>query len=95
PIADVHELLIKVAESFKEQKPVVIRGQQSIGWLAATLSWIYGEAVEVLAAGAVIVSAEMRAPTKDLPPLIAVELCDDESTMLEMDYILDKETFSS
>jgi len=91
-ISDVRELLVKVAESFREQRAIAIRGQQSIGWLAATLGWIYGEAVEIVAAGKVVVAAELRAPHKGLPPLILVELCEDQSAMLTLEYVLNKDT---
>jgi len=94
-LADVHELLVTVAECFKEQRAVAVRGQQSIGWLAATLSWIYGEAVEVLSAAKVVVAAEMRAPQKDLPPLILVELSEDESAVLTLEYVMEKDTLVS
>jgi hypothetical protein len=94
-ISDVHELLIKVATAFTEQTPVVIRGQQSIGWLAATLSWIYGDAVEILAAGKVVVSADLRADQPGKPALMSVELCDDDSSLLVLEYVLNKETIIS
>lgn len=90
-IADVTELLVRVAEAYKEQKCVIIRGQQSIGWLAATLTWIYGEAVQVLAAGSVVRDAETRSNSTGFPPLIAVELSEDDTTCLMLDYRIKRE----
>jgi hypothetical protein len=90
-INDVAELLVRVAEAYKEHTSVIIRGQQSVGWLAAILTWIYGEAVEVLAAGSVVRAAEMRSNTADFPPLIAVELSEDETPCLMLDYRMEKE----
>jgi hypothetical protein len=90
-LSDVTELLIRVAEAYKEQKSVIIRGQQSIGWLAAVLTWIYGEGVEVLAGGTIVREAELRTNAPNLPPLIAVELSEDETPHLMLDYRMEKE----
>ena len=53
-LADVTKLLVRVAEAYKEQKAVITRGQQSIGWLAAVLTWIYGEGIKILAGGSIV-----------------------------------------
>ena len=90
-LADVVELLVRVAEAYKEQNCVMIRGQQSIGWLAAILTWIYGEAVEVLAGGRVVREAEIRGKIVGLPALISVELCEDDLTCLKLDYRIERE----
>jgi len=90
-LADVVELLVHVAEAYKTQTCVIIRGQKSIGWLAAVLTWIYAEAVEVLAGGRVVREAEMRSDTKGCPPIIAVELCEDDLSCLMLDYRIEKE----
>ncbi|KAI9769748.1 MAG: hypothetical protein M1839_003594 [Geoglossum umbratile] len=89
-ITDVVELLTRVAEAYKEQLCIVIRGQQSIGWLAATLTWIYGETVQVLAAGTVVRECEKRGRAAKYP-LICVELSDDETSCLTLDYRVDRE----
>ncbi|KAI9788318.1 MAG: hypothetical protein M1816_007004 [Peltula sp. TS41687] len=89
PMADVIELLVAVAEAYKGEKCVIIRGQQSIGWLAATLSWIYGEAVEVLSAGMVVREAETRSNSTGMPPFICVELSEDDASSLVLDYRMD------
>jgi hypothetical protein len=90
-LADVVELLVNVAEAYKQQTCVMIRGQQSIGWLAAILTWIYGEAVEVLAGGQVVRAADMRSNVPGLPALIAVELCEEEHSYLALDYRIERE----
>jgi hypothetical protein len=90
-IADVVELLVRVAEACREEKCVILRGQQSIGWLAATLTWIYGDMVEVLAEGTVVREAETRSTMTGKPPFICVELSDDETTCLTLDYRIERE----
>ncbi|KAH0563159.1 hypothetical protein GP486_002267, partial [Trichoglossum hirsutum] len=92
-IMDVVELLTQVAESYKEENSIIIRGQRSIGWLAATLTWIYAEAVEVLAAGTVVKESEKRGGknSTSLFPLISVELSDDETSYLTLDYRVERE----
>jgi hypothetical protein len=90
-LPDVVELLVRVAEAYKEQNCVMIRGQQSIGWLAAVLTWVYSDAVEVLAGGRVIKEADLRGNTPGSPPLIAVELCEENMTTLLLDYRIERD----
>lgn len=90
-MSDMVELLVRVAEAYREQTPVIIQGQRSIGWLAATLTWIYGEGVEVISAGRVIQEADTRANMEGHPPLIAVELCEYESALLVLAYRMERE----
>ena len=90
-ITDVIPLLVAVSEAYKERKCIVVHGQQSIGWLAATLTWIYSEAVEIVTAGKIIKEAEIRGNFEGQPPLIRVELSDDDEIALTLDYYIDKE----
>ncbi|KAI9674076.1 MAG: hypothetical protein M1817_001894 [Caeruleum heppii] len=89
-LSDVVELLVRIAEAQKRDQCVSVRGQQSIGWLAATLTWVYGEAVEVRAAGATVLEAETRSSSKGFPPLICVELCSEEISGLILEYPIDQ-----
>ena len=92
-LSDVASLMVRVAEAYKEQIPVVIRGQRSIGWLAAALTWIYDEAVEVRAAGSVVREAELKRKSDiyGTAPLVSVELCEEEVDCLMLDYRVERE----
>jgi len=90
-MTDLVDLLVRVAEAYREQQSVIIHGQQSIGWLAATLTWIYGGAVEVLAAGSIVCEAEIRCDIDGHPPLIAVELSEADALTLSLDYRVERE----
>ena len=94
-LADVADLLVSVAEAYKEQSPVAIRGQRSIGWLAAALTWIYDEAVEVKAAGSIVRGAELRrqraGSASESHALISVELCEEDTDCLMLDYRVERE----
>ena len=92
-LPDVVEILVRASEAYKERTPVIIRGQRSIGWLAAILTWVYNESVEVRAAGRTVKAAEAQqyGSISTTSPIISVELTEDDPHSLRLDYRVDRE----